>query len=52
MPLKVRLYLDYIFILSTVSKLEISDGGDLSIAFNRLCQMVINTGSRGLLSES
>lgn len=32
MPLKVRLNLDYIFILSTVSKLEICDWGNLTIA--------------------
>lgn len=32
MPLKVRLNLDYIFILSTMSKLEISDWGNLTIA--------------------
>lgn len=32
MPLKMKLNLDYIFILSAVSKLEISDWGNLSIA--------------------
>lgn len=50
MPLKMKLNLDYIFILSTVSKLEISDWGNLH-CFNRLCQMVINSGNGDLLPE-
>lgn len=50
MPLKVRLNLDYIFVLFTMSKLEISDWGNLTVALID-CQMVVNTRNRGLLSE-
>ena len=47
MPLKVRLNLDYVFILFTKHKLEISCLRVSLHCFNRLCQMVINTGNRG-----
>ena len=50
MPLKVKLNLDLIFVLSTMSKMELR----LGISFhslNRLCQMILNSGDRDLLSE-
>ena len=50
MPLKVKLNLDLVFVLSTMSKLELREGVSFH-SFNRLCQMIINSGDGDLLSE-
>lgn len=50
MPLKVRLNLDYVSILFTKGKLEISCLGVSFHCFNRLCQMVV-LEIEGLLFE-
>lgn len=43
MPLKVRLNLDCVFILSTMSKVKLSLIGGSFVCLDRLCPMIINT---------